>query len=64
MSPLPEFLTKRQLSEWMGWSAMTIQRKVKQQCFPIYRISYRDVRFKREDILHFIEGKSEGGFNE
>lgn len=58
------YLTKKQVSELTGWSKRTIQRKVNQHCFPCYRFSKTDVRFKLEDIEHYIQGKREGSFDE
>lgn len=57
-------LTKAQVEEMFGWSPTTIWRKVKQNCFPCYRLTYNDVRFKTEEILHYIEGKRNGSFDE
>lgn len=61
---LPVFQTYEQVSQWTGWSRRTILRKVKEECFPCYRFSKTDVRFKADEILHFIEGKKQGGFGE
>lgn len=58
-----EYLTKAPVRERFGWSKRTITRKVEQGCFPCYRLSRTDVRFKIEEILHYVEGKREGGFD-
>jgi len=57
-------LTKEEVKELFGWSKRTITRKVQQGCFPCYRLTRTDVRFKPDEILHYIEGKREGSFNE
>jgi len=62
MSGLPPFITKKQLTQWMGWSSSTIERKVRTQCFPIYRFGPNNVRFRPEEILHYAEGCKEGSF--
>jgi len=57
------YLKKKDLRERFGWSPTTVWRKVKQGCFPCYRLSHNDVRFKLEDVIHHIEGTSCGGFS-
>ena len=62
-SGLPKFITQKELTEWMGWSASTIQRKIKQKCFPCFRFGRNDVRYKPEDILYYAENCREGSFD-
>jgi len=45
----PEYLTRKQVSELLGVSLVTLDNWVKRGMIPALRIGYR-VRFKKEDV--------------
>ena len=61
---VPVLQTYEDVSKWTGWCRRTILNKIKQGCFPCYRFSKTDVRFKADEILYYINGKREGSFDE
>ena len=49
-----EFLRPSQVAELLRISRVSVYRLIERGCVPVYRI-FRCVRFKREDILDFLE---------
>lgn len=57
--PLPEFLTVRETAALLRLAPVSVYRMVDRQELPVYRF-LRVLRFKRRDVLEYIERSRTG----
>lgn len=50
----PEFLTLKDLADFLHLSSVTVYRLVARRLFPVYRAS-RKMLFKKQDVLEYLE---------